>query len=94
MALIGARDLSIGYTKPLMEHLDFEVQRGDVFLVLGGSGTGKSTMLRTMIGLQPPLAGSIELEGVGDPARLDGKRPRFGVSFQAGALFGSMTIGP
>ncbi len=92
MALIGARDLSIGYTKPLMEHLDFEVQRGDVFLVLGGSGTGKSTMLRTMIGLQPPLAGSIELEGVGDPARLDGKRPRFGVSFQAGALFGSMTI--
>ena len=49
-------------------------------------------MLRTMIGLQPPLGGSIELEGVGDPAELDGKRPRFGVSFQAGALFGSMTI--
>ncbi len=92
MALIESRDLTIGYTKPLMEHLDFEVERGDVFLVLGGSGTGKSTMLRTMIGLQPPLGGSIELEGVGDPAELDGKRPRFGVSFQAGALFGSMTI--
>ena len=92
MALIESRDLTIGYTKPLMEHLDFQVERGDVFLVLGGSGTGKSTMLRTMIGLQPPLGGSIELEGVGDPAELDGKRPRFGVSFQAGALFGSMTI--
>lgn len=92
MALIEARDLTIGYTEPLMEHLDFNVERGDVFLVLGGSGTGKSTMLRTMIGLQPPLGGSIELEGVGDPALLDGKRPRFGVSFQAGALFGSMTI--
>ena len=92
MALIEARGLTIGYTKPLMEHLDFNVERGDVFLVLGGSGTGKSTMLRTMIGLQPPLGGSIALEGVGDPARLEGKRPRFGVSFQAGALFGSMTI--
>mgnify|MGYP002046052138 FL=1 len=62
MALIEARDLTIGYTKPLMEHLDFNVERGDVFLVLGGSGTGKSTMLRTMIGLQPPLGGSIALE--------------------------------
>ena len=38
MALIEARDLTIGYTKPLMEHLDFNVERGDVFLVLGGSG--------------------------------------------------------
>ena len=92
MAMIEARDLTIGYTKPLMEHLNFDIERGDVFLVLGGSGTGKSTMLRTMIGLQPPLGGSVELEGVGDPSLLDGKRPRFGVSFQAGALFGSMTI--
>ncbi|QDV05935.1 putative phospholipid import ATP-binding protein MlaF [Planctomycetes bacterium Poly30] len=89
---IHARELSIGYGKPLMENLDFTIGKGEVFLILGGSGTGKSTLLKTLFGRLAPLAGSVEIAGVGDPARLQGHRPRFGVSFQGGALFGSLTI--
>ncbi|MEZ6018456.1 MAG: ATP-binding cassette domain-containing protein [Planctomycetota bacterium] len=91
--MIKVRDLTIGHDGvPIMEHLDFEVDRGDVFLILGGSGSGKSTLLRHLIGLQQPMRGSIELAGLGDPARAHGQRPSFGVMFQSGALFGSMTL--
>lgn len=93
LALISVRDLSIGYgSTPLMEHLDFDVDRGDVFLILGGSGSGKSTLLRHLIGLERPLRGTIEVEGIGNPGFVHGRRPPFGVMFQSGALFGSMTL--
>jgi phospholipid/cholesterol/gamma-HCH transport system ATP-binding protein len=93
MAMITVRDLTIGHRgAPLMEHVDFEVDRGDIFLILGGSGAGKSTMLRHLIGLQAPMRGRIELEGIGDPCLAHGRRPQFGVMFQSGALFGSMTL--
>jgi phospholipid/cholesterol/gamma-HCH transport system ATP-binding protein len=93
VSMIRVKDVAIGYGgTPLLEHLDFEVDRGDVFLILGGSGSGKSTLLRHLIGLQRPLRGRIEVEGVGDPASVAGRRPRFGVMFQSGALFGSMTV--
>lgn len=60
--------------------------------MLGGSGCGKSTLLRHLIGLQPPLAGEIEIEGVEEfPPSLE-EPPPFGVMFQNGALFGSMTL--
>lgn len=91
-AHIRTRGLDIGYTRPLMAGLDLEIERGDVFLILGGSGTGKSTLLKTLFGRLAPLGGSVHVDGVGDPAELDGQRPRFGVSFQSGALFGSMTV--
>jgi phospholipid/cholesterol/gamma-HCH transport system ATP-binding protein len=92
-AVVQVKDLSIGYGGvAIQEHLDFEVARGEVFLILGGSGCGKSTLLRHMIGLARPMAGSISIEGLGDPARAKGGRPRFGVMFQSGALFGSMTL--
>ncbi|MCP3920583.1 MAG: ATP-binding cassette domain-containing protein [bacterium] len=87
--MIRVRDLSIGYGRTAIQrHLDFDVERGDIFLILGGSGCGKSTLLKTMIGLLPPLAGSVEIEGGSK-----GGAPRFGVLFQSGALFGSMTVG-
>jgi len=87
------RDVSVGWDEtPLLEHLDFEVPRRDVFAILGGSGCGKSTLLRNLVGLDPPMSGEIEIAGVGRP-EADVGRPAFGMTFQAGALFGSMTVG-
>ena len=85
-------DLRIGWgTRVLMEHVSFKVERGTVFAILGGSGCGKSSLLRHMIGLERPQAGLIDIDGVGDPSQYDGA-PRFGVLFQSGALFSSMTL--
>jgi len=67
------------------------VKRGTTFAILGGSGCGKSSLLRCLIGLERPKAGRIEIDGVGDPGRYEGI-PAFGVLFQAGALFSSMTL--
>jgi phospholipid/cholesterol/gamma-HCH transport system ATP-binding protein len=74
-----------------MEHVNFEVERGTTFVILGGSGSGKSTMLRYLIGLEQPMAGRIDIEGLGEPHRYEGA-PSFGVLFQSGALFSSMTL--
>ncbi len=76
----------------LQEDANFEIRRGEIFAILGGSGCGKSTMLRYLIGLDEPMAGTIEIAGVGKPS-LEVGRPPYGVMFQAGALFGSMTVG-
>jgi phospholipid/cholesterol/gamma-HCH transport system ATP-binding protein len=76
----------------LLEDASFEVERGEVFAILGGSGTGKSTLLRHLVGLDAPRAGNIWIEGVGTPS-LEVGRPSYGVMFQSGALFGSMTVG-
>ena len=89
---ITVDDLRIGWgERVLMEHVSFQVERGEIFTILGGSGCGKSTLLRYLIGLEQPLAGRIDIEGVGEPHRYEGV-PRFGVLFQSGALFSSMTL--
>ncbi len=75
----------------LMEHVSFEIARGTSFAILGGSGCGKSSLLRYLIGLEQPQAGRIEIAGMGEPHRYEGV-PRFGVLFQSGALFSSMTL--
>lgn len=91
-AMIQARGLSIGYgRKVLQAPLDFEVERGRIFMILGGSGCGKSTLLRHMIGLERTLGGELLVAGE-PPMSGAGRRPRFGVMFQSGALFGSMTL--
>jgi phospholipid/cholesterol/gamma-HCH transport system ATP-binding protein len=74
-----------------MEHVTFEVEHGTVFAILGGSGCGKSSLLRYMIGLEQPQFGRIDIDGVGAPHRYEGVPP-FGVLFQSGALFSSMTL--
>ena len=74
-----------------MEHTTFHVDRGTIFAILGGSGCGKSSLLRHLIGLELPQAGRVDIDGVGDPCRYEGA-PRFGVLFQSGALFSSMTL--
>ena len=76
--------------------IDLDVRRGEVLGIVGGSGTGKSVLLRTMIGLNRPAAGSIEVLGQ-DIAKLDDDaaralESRWGVLFQAGALFSSLTV--
>lgn len=76
--------------------LDLDVYRGEILGVVGGSGTGKSVLMRAIIGLQQPEAGDIRIFGA-DPTTLDDDgakalRQRWGVLFQNGALFTSLTV--
>jgi phospholipid/cholesterol/gamma-HCH transport system ATP-binding protein len=80
----------------LHDHVDLDVMRSEILGVVGGSGTGKSVLLRSIIGLQQPTEGSIEVLGQ-DIARLDGEpllqlQIRWGVLFQDGALFSDQTV--
>lgn len=78
------------------EDLDLSVEKGEVYAVVGGSGSGKSVLLRTIIGLNRPDSGDIRLLGlpVGrlSPDEKSGLEQRFGVLFQNGALFSSLTV--
>jgi phospholipid/cholesterol/gamma-HCH transport system ATP-binding protein len=89
---ITVSDVSVGFAdRVLLEHLDFEIGRGEIFVILGGSGCGKSTLMRHLIGFDPPMRGTIRVDG--HPPVLGTRAPGFGVLFQSGALFGSMTLG-
>ena len=78
-------------------NLSFSVRPGSIFAVMGGSGCGKSTVLRALIGLLPPAAGSVFIDGedlwAADPPRRVEISRRFGVLFQSGALWSSLTVG-
>lgn len=81
----------------ILEDINFEIQPGEVFVILGGSGCGKSTLLRHMIGLRDPEEGRILFAGQEMKTQVSPKLRRqilrdIGVAFQSGALFGSMTI--
>jgi phospholipid/cholesterol/gamma-HCH transport system ATP-binding protein len=95
-SLIEVNDLSVGYDKPVLEGISLEVRRGEILTLLGGSGCGKSTMLRTLAGLLPPLSGEVRLFGEPLYALLPEQRApllqRIGLAFQQDALFSSMTI--
>jgi phospholipid/cholesterol/gamma-HCH transport system ATP-binding protein len=79
------------------DNLDLDVRRGEILGVVGGSGTGKSVLMRSILGLRVPDAGQIEVLGV--DARSDNPADRLhierntGVLFQDGALFSSLTVG-
>ena len=80
----------------ILKELTFEVNRGEVFIILGTSGCGKSTLLKHMIGLYRPRSGHVFIEGR-DIAGLEGEErlsilKKIGVMYQRGALFGSMTL--
>ena len=77
-------------------NLDLSVQRGEILAIAGGSGSGKSVLLREMIGLQRPTSGTVSVFGT-DLASLseDARRafaPRWGVMFQQGGLFSALTV--
>ncbi len=78
------------------EGLDLKVRRGEILGVVGGSGTGKSVLMRSIIGLQRPVEGRIEVFGqdiLGAAPHEDiGVRSRWGVLFQGGALFSTLTV--
>ena len=95
--VIEVRDLwtTLG-GKSIHRGLSLSVARGEVVALIGGSGTGKSVLLREIIGLLKPERGRIELFGTSvrdtAPAEMNALRQRFGVLFQDGALFSSLTV--
>lgn len=83
--------------RTVLNGLNFKVYKGDTFIIMGGSGCGKTTLLKHLIGSEKPTSGAIKLFGE-DIACMDGEeldriRKRFGMNFQFGALLQSMTVG-
>lgn len=97
MVAIDVRNLSVGYGQNvLLQNLNFSVNEGEIFVILGGSGCGKSSLLKNLFGLYEPLAGSVLIEGqdITDAHGEDRQKimTHFGVMYQQGALFGSMNL--
>jgi len=96
-ARITVRDLTMAFGSfVLMHDLNFTVQRGDIFIIMGGSGCGKSTLLRHLIGLIEPAKGEIlygnENFTTASPEERERLLRRVGILYQSGALFSSMTL--
>ncbi len=94
---IRVADLTMAYGSFVIQrHLSFTIERGEIFVIMGGSGCGKSTLLNHMIGLKRPAEGDVLYDGQSfwnaSGAEQDRLRRRLGVSFQAGALWSSMTL--
>lgn len=95
--IIHVKGLVTGFgKKTIHDQLDLDVYRGEVLGVVGGSGTGKSVLLRTIIGLNAPREGTIEVfgkpTGYAEGSRMRALEVRWGVLFQEGALFSSQTV--
>jgi phospholipid/cholesterol/gamma-HCH transport system ATP-binding protein len=95
-AVISVRDLVVGFGEtPVLDHATLDVFEGEILGFVGGSGAGKSVLMRTIIGLLPKRNGSIEVFGTDLAAVNDDERRsierRWGVLFQQGALFSSLT---
>ena len=96
-SVVVVRDLVVKYAeRTILDGINLDIRRGEVLVLLGGSGTGKSTLLRHLIGLEKPVAGSIIVKGVDivrcSESELNQVRQCIGVSFQSAALFGSLTV--
>jgi len=94
---IEVRDLTMMYGPAvIMQELSFQVERGEVFVIMGGSGSGKSTLLKHLIGLKKPAQGTILFAGqdFGDADATERKRVlrRMGVLYQNGALWSGLTL--
>jgi len=90
---VSIRGLRKSYAgTPVLKGIDLEVGRGEVFVIMGPSGSGKSVLLKHIIGLEPPDAGDILLEGesVGQPGVMD--KYRLALVFQSGALLNSLNV--
>jgi phospholipid/cholesterol/gamma-HCH transport system ATP-binding protein len=94
---VVVKDLTISYGKNVIQHdLSFAINRGDIFIIMGGSGSGKSTLFRSMIGLMRPAKGQVLYDGVSFWDADEEERKiimrKFGVLYQSGALWSSFTL--
>src|SRR6201986_1468315 len=96
-SIISVRDLVVSYGgRRVLDGVNLDIQQGEVLALLGGSGSGKSTMLRHIIGLERPDAGTVHVQGVDinrcSARELKAVRRGMGVAFQEGGLFSSMSV--
>jgi len=77
----------------VLKGLDFEVEPGEIFVIMGPSGSGKSVLLKHLIGLEPPDAGEILINGESIQSPEIASKYRLALVFQSGALFNSLTVG-
>src|SRR6266700_3989445 len=96
-AVIRVRDLVVGFAgAPVLDGLSLDVRRGEILGFVGASGAGKSVLMRTIIGLVPRRAGTIEVDGIDlrtAPSWMcRAIERRWGILFQQGALFSSLTV--
>ncbi len=96
--IVEVENLSVGYGNNLvLKDINFTVNTGDIFGILGDSGAGKSTLLKHMIGLYHPFSGDVKIfgESIVNCAEYEKNKlmRSFGVTYQGGALLGSMTVG-
>src|SRR5580700_11547773 len=94
---ITVKNLTMAYgTYVIMKDINFTVKHGDIFIIMGGSGSGKSTLLRHMLGLIVPAKGEIWYGDFdftkGEPEQREEMLRHFGVLYQGGALWSSMTL--
>ena len=95
--IIEVTGMTVGYGDyVILKDLNFSVRKGEIFVILGGSGCGKSSTLKHMIGLSKPLSGDIKIKGRSIVSASEEERDEmtreFGVLYQSGALFSSMTL--
>jgi phospholipid/cholesterol/gamma-HCH transport system ATP-binding protein len=95
--LLACRGVSVGYDDaPILSDIELEIRRGEIVTLLGGSGCGKTTLLRAITGLLPPLAGTVELLGRDVYALTEDERRlllrRTGMAFQQDALFSALSL--
>lgn len=94
---IEVKNLTVGYDNYiLLQNADYQVNKGDIFIIMGGSGCGKSSMLRVLTGLMPPLKGNVIIGGTDITSATEIEvqkiREKSGILYQSGALFSSMTL--
>lgn len=95
--LIAVNGLEAKYGEDtILKDVNLEIFQGEILAIIGGSGCGKTTLLRHMVGLNPPASGQIAIDGnsitSGDGDAFESALQKIGILFQGGALFGSMTI--
>ncbi len=94
---ISVRDLTVAYGDfVLFNKIDFDINKGDVFIIMGASGCGKSSLLRVLTGLVPAASGKVVIDGVDFTSASEQERntwmQKCGILYQGGALFSSMTL--